>query len=58
MSTQEPGDGVTQAAGYLCHPGLSERGTSWSGCSSSLSGCLASSCVIQLVICLFKLEVF
>ena len=49
--------GVTQAASYLGHLGLSKRRTSWAGRPGSLYACVAGNCVTQLAICLFEMDV-
>lgn len=48
----------TQVASCLGYLGLSNRGTSWAGQADSLSRCLASSCVKQLAVCLFEVDLF
>lgn len=48
---------VIQAVSYLGYQGFSEWKTSWVWWPSSLSD-FASTCVTQLAICLFKIEVF
>ena len=49
---------VTQVVSYLGYPGLSKRGISGWGQLNLLFNCFASSCVLQLSICVFDKDVF